>query len=135
MNVFVYGTLMHDFGNHRVMEAAFGRSLVHGKDWEYGTIIRGHELTMWEEHRGFPFLRETNSPAYIVRGEVYFDVPNLYPLDRLEGYPHFYNRKKLTVHANDLPYEAWAYYINDFTGNTQPVPEGDWREFKRGVAA
>lgn len=135
MNVFVYGTLMHDFGNHRVMEMAFGRPLDQCIDWVPGTIINGHELAMWEGHRGFPFLRETNTPAYGVYGELYFDVPNILPLDRLEGYPNFYNRKKLTVHAGDLTFEAWAYYINDFSDNTQPVPGGDWRAFKRGLAA
>lgn len=45
---------------------------------------------------------------------------DLNSLDIFEGYPHYYDRKKVIVNHNDLDYEAWVYYMT--TGIKSDLP-------------
>ena len=114
--VAVYGSLRKGLRNHTLLEQAtyIGDSEVQGfKMYSMG---------------GFPFCTEVQATASdIVQVEVYeVDQLQFRSLDRLEGYPSFYNRK-LVVTSYGL---AWMYYINDNDVERYPfVESGDWKAF------
>ena len=109
--VAVYGTLKKGHGNHGVMERAKGNFL--GECWskpKFTMISLG----------GFPgVLLEGNTP---IKLEIY-EVEDMDPLDWLEGYPEFYNRKKITTPMGD----AWMYYLPDkYADPSRIVATGEW---------
>lgn len=104
-NVFVYGTLKQGYGNYPVMERAEGQliSKAHTDGKKYDLYDLG------------PYPAVVKGKFSII-GELYV-VEDLKPLDRLEGYPRFYNREKTKVwglgeHIYDSWY-AWIYFIED----------------------
>lgn len=95
MNIFVYGTLKKNFPNHKCIELSNGKYL--GK-----TFLRGYKMYSLG---AFPVIVPYDNILETVQGEVY-TVDNLTILDRLEGYPHFYNRKIVyTIFG-----ETWVYF-------------------------
>jgi gamma-glutamylcyclotransferase (GGCT)/AIG2-like uncharacterized protein YtfP len=95
--VFVYGTLKKGYSNHRLLEGAtcFGEAEVR----DYSMV----------DGPGFPYaFPKTHS---WVKGEVY-EVDDLGPLDRLEGYPGFYNRSKVIAQTGMGGMECWIYHLN-----------------------
>lgn len=76
----------------------------------------------------FPYVN-TKEDGVVV-GEVYETTENqerlLYGLDRLEGYPAFYNREEVDTEFG----KAWVYYINKppRPDNTF-VEDGDWVKY------
>lgn len=111
--VFVYGSLKEGFGNHRVMERSNGRYIgVHHTDAEY-TMVSLHSFP------GVVLGGDTS-----IKGEVY-EVDHLTHLDRLEGYPSFYNRK--IIYTEYGP--AWMYFLADRHQNIdqyKKVTSGEW---------
>ena len=106
-DVFVYGTLKKGFGNNRVMERAGGTL------WASATTKDRYPLYV----EGLPYLSEEAGIGHNVRGEIW-SVEDLAPLDRLEGHPSFYKRKRVYVIANPSQYKdeevalkVWAYFI------------------------
>lgn len=119
--VAVYGTLRTGEGNFRCMESAQGVSLGLGKTVEnYNIYSLG----------GFPKVSLTrNSHNVPVVVEVFeTDERGLTgPLDRLEGYPAFYDRTKVPVKLDSgETVEAWIYHIESNSGLSYPILNGDW---------
>ncbi len=108
--VFVYGTLKRGHPNHDVLARADARFLM---AWatapEYEMVDLG----------AFPAVQEGGGTA--IHGEIY-EVGDLAPIDRLEGYPVLYGRKRIETPCG----EAWLYIKNDAAG--ERVPSGDWQE-------
>ncbi|MBK1735860.1 hypothetical protein CKO15_11340 [Halorhodospira abdelmalekii] len=106
--VFVYGTLKRGHSNHHVLARANGRFLM---AWatapEYELIDLG----------AFPAVREGGGTA--IQGEIY-KVRDLAPIDRLEGYPMLYDRKRIETPCGS----AWLYIKNDARGAV--IPSGEW---------
>lgn len=121
--VFVYGTLKRGRGNHyRLTGAEFiGPAETRGR----------HRLFV----SGLPFLVEgtrENPGKHRVKGELYHvDADTMAGLDRLEGHPHFYERRLVRVtpggagHNDGATVVAWVYFhpwAPHFAGLT-PVAE------------
>lgn len=102
MFVFVYGTLKRGFPNHRVMEHAVGEFIGEGV-----TTAPTFDMTSLG---AFPALLPEGK--FRIIGEVY-DVEDISPLDHLEGYPHFYDRKIVPISCCGLQYGCWTYFMHD----------------------
>lgn len=96
MKVFVYGTLKKGRENHR---------------W-----LRGSSFIQEDTLKGASMYSLTAFPAVVfddknsvVKGEVY-EVENLDQLDRLEGYPHLYNRREVVTEQG---HQATVYYMDN----------------------
>lgn len=113
MKVFAYGTLKQGFGNH-------GRMLDAGGTLVARDVIPAGQFRMISLG-AFPGLLVTDDGPPIV-GEVY-DVQTMKPLDRLEGYPHFYDRTEVTTESGT---KCWVYYLHDNDG--EAIPSGEWTE-------
>ena len=102
--VFVYGTLKRDGHNYPVMQKARGT-------FQYNALTRPYYDLL--NLGGFPGLIHGK---HRIVGEVFL-VENIIPIDFLEGYPTFYDRRKIAVDAIVKPspatYFAWAYHLND----------------------
>lgn len=103
--IFVYGTLKHDFGNHRVIE---------------GQKFLGHAATAennWQMYSlgGFPGVVRGDN---MIWGELYkVDEAAFARCDRLEGHPNFYKREQVEVLDSDgQSYVAWMYI---YQGNVE----------------
>ncbi len=117
--LFVYGTLMRGYGNHRRFmppsQAAF---------------VSRASLT------GFRMLNIGQFPAIVkssqgvIHGELYImrDVYKLMPqLDKLEQHPHMYRRRVVHVTTADgAAVEAWVYVWQQSPAYP-PIPSGDYR--------
>ncbi|NPB06931.1 MAG: gamma-glutamylcyclotransferase, partial [Aquificae bacterium] len=101
--VFVYGTLKRGCGAHELVLEAGGRFIAEAvtKDlW----VMRTNGL--------YPAVLPSES-GHPVAGELY-ELPEegLKLLDRYEGYPELYGRKKVAVlTADGRLHEAWIYYL------------------------
>lgn len=96
--VAVYGTLKEGFGNHRLL-----------KNTEKLGEFKTNPIFTMLHLGGFPAIIEDGSTEIFC--EIYNVTENdvLKSLDRLEGYPNFYNRKTI-----DTPWgKAWIYYLDD----------------------
>lgn len=111
--VAVYGSLRKDLHNHGLLET----SNFLGED-----TITGFDMYSMGS---FPFLvpNESDTPISI---EVYEVTPEVFAsLDRLEGYPRFYDRKQIeTAHGT-----SWIYFIEDGDTKSPHVVNGDWKEY------
>lgn len=80
-------------------------------------------LAMLENHR-FRFARhadvvhESKNTTY---GVLWRITPEcLKSLDKREGYPYIYNRKRVFVEHADKLYPAWTYYMDNLWPDEQP---------------
>ncbi|NLC68168.1 MAG: gamma-glutamylcyclotransferase [Clostridiaceae bacterium] len=127
--VFVYGTLMKGFWNHRRhLDGRISR-VTPGK-------VKG---LLYHLPEGYPALLEGSET---VKGEIVEPVDEelLEALDRLEGYRegrrnNLYIRSLGNVLTEDREeITCWVYFYADgeyARGNGIPVPNGDWREFMK----
>lgn len=124
-NLFVYGTLMRGYPNHRVMppESIFldkatlpGFSLVAIGGKAYPGLVPNDEA--------------------MVKGEAWM-VPDFKRTDGLEGYdpknPKYshYLRESVKIKLEDSGEEVWAetYVYNRGSEGLPNVPNGDWRAY------
>ena len=107
----------------------------------YGTLRSGHmrnSVLSNEEHlgkfktikkykmislRSFPGLLENGNRSIV--GELYkVSLNTLFTCDRIEGHPHFYERRFIKLKTG---IKAWAYFLpNDKYENFPEVKSGDW---------
>jgi len=117
---FVYGTLMSEFGNNRLLENS---ELI-------GNAITKNKYTM--KGSGIPYVFENEELDNII-GELYLvNKKDIFNLDRLEGDPEWYCRKEITVICNDTEYTAWIYFMQSKynKNNLNIIKNGDYRYFK-----
>lgn len=114
--VFVYGSLLEGLGNHSILEGS--KALGPARTVEdFKMVSLG----------SFPGVLEGGE--YPIIGEVY-EVNRLTMgrLDALEGYPTFYDRRKVQLDTGE---EAWMYILANqerYQDNLE-VYGGDWRSF------
>jgi gamma-glutamylcyclotransferase (GGCT)/AIG2-like uncharacterized protein YtfP len=101
VRLFVYGTLMQGYGNHRRLGSA---------RFIGGAISTAATYRMYDG--GFPILVDDPLGAR-VRGELYeVDRATLTACDHLEGHPHWYRRRKRRFVTDDgTTYKAWVYIM------------------------
>lgn len=117
-HVFVYGTLKQGYGNNRLLLSS-----------EFIGATKTVDL-FYMDDLGCPMVfPSADEDALPVWGEVYKVTDELVArsLDRLEGWPHIYDRK---VIRTELGLDAWVYYgHNHGWGNSRNrgnVHEGAW---------
>jgi gamma-glutamylcyclotransferase (GGCT)/AIG2-like uncharacterized protein YtfP len=111
--VFVYGTLLRGQSNHRLLaDARF--------------VVAALTAPLYEliDLGTFPAMLDGGSTA--VTGELYdVDASTLAALDRLEGHPHFYERRPVELTAGR---HADAYLLpRDACAGRARIVGGDWR--------
>ena len=111
--VAVYGSLRKSLGNHRLLEQA--------------KFLGTDEIPNFIMYSlgGFPYIRPTPTDSTI-HIEVYSVTDEEFArLDRLEGYPNFYDRKQV-----DTAYgKAWIYFIDKPPAGNPEVTSGDWLKY------
>lgn len=118
MKVFVYGTLRRGQCNSHLLESA--------------TYLGTHRAQIgmdMVDMGAFPGLVHYHGdyPLSITVESYEIDSNILFSLDTLEGYPSFYNRKKVVVDG----IEGLIYYLNEDNKYSYPVVKGgDWIEYK-----
>lgn len=123
--IFVYGTLLAGFGNHRLISQQGGQFVGEA-------VLPGFELFSFG---GFPGIRRTDREGSVVHGEVW-NVEDIAPLDRLEGHPNFYLRTPVdVVEAPDgYPYHegAMVWEVETYVPTGQysypTIASGSWRK-------
>jgi gamma-glutamylcyclotransferase (GGCT)/AIG2-like uncharacterized protein YtfP len=127
-DVFVYGTLRTGEGNWKRYLDHEGAKLVSACEhtWpEFGFVSLG----------GYPaLLTDIEGEGIAVVGEVYtVDAPTLRALDRLEGHPSFYLRRKIKL-ASGMVVSAYTMSAKRLhQGEFQTIPHGDWLRYARGA--
>ena len=119
--VFVYGTLKQGGGNHRFIAGKYTKcrpAAAHGVLFDLGAFPAA-----WFEGDGFLY------------GEVFEfeDVSAVLPaLDRLEGHPTFYKRKRIPLFDLETlepdGTDAWAYEYLQKLGEERCIPSGIWEK-------
>jgi gamma-glutamylcyclotransferase (GGCT)/AIG2-like uncharacterized protein YtfP len=114
MLVAVYGSLRKTLGNHYLLSEA-----------QYLGTTTTTGFTMFSLG-GFPYILPSNNETPIVI-EVYKVTSEEFDrLDRLEGYPRFYDRKVISTEFGD----AWIYFIDEHK-DVPEVPHGDWLQYTK----
>lgn len=101
--VFVYGTLKRGFSNYRrLMQAASFLGEATSVSPNYAMLDGGFPKVLDCPERGHPIL-----------GELFeVDAATLADLDRLEGHPRWYQRKRRLFRKTDgTKVEAWVYIM------------------------
>lgn len=114
INLFVYGTLKKGHRNHHVL----------GPDARLIGSAIAEGMTM---HKGPGFPYAVFKDGKHIVGELYV-LPDLVACDRLEGYPHHYLRKLVTVLVEDsFEEKAWIYYAGPRVNlNWYPETTEEW---------
>ncbi|GEN45381.1 gamma-glutamylcyclotransferase [Alkalibacillus haloalkaliphilus] len=118
--VFVYGTLLYNERNHRLIE---GAHRVAKEAWMTGRLV--------DTTNGYPAL--VLDSDQVVYGEVYSVTGELLEkIDELEGYvpngDSHYERKVVEVETDFGTFEAYTYYYESWKAESlREVPFGDWR--------
>lgn len=108
--VFVYGTLKRGHGNNIVINPdRYGDERIGAEFISEAQTVEDFPLLV----QGLPYLIDHPGKGLRVSGELY-KVSNKMltgPLDRLEGHPHFYKRRKIDVEFKHGTIKAWAYFL------------------------
>lgn len=104
INVFVYGSLKQGFHNHIWMEEIGAKYI--------GKCSTEKIFDMISMYDSYPGLI---NGEYGINGELYeIDSMDIYHLDRLEGYPNYYDRKVINVKMdNGVEYKAICYILSN----------------------
>lgn len=116
----VYGTLLVGEPNYQVGADAVSRT---------PCTITG---TLYDTGWGFPAF-VPDGATEVVAELLEVDEAMMERLDRLEGYPNLYDRRKVTVSMPDGQDDtAWVYMMNRLPDRAKVIPVGDWREWRKG---
>ncbi len=117
--VAVYGSLKRGFYNHRLLERS--------RFMATGTVAG---FTMYSLG-AFPMIVEGTGSVAVELYEV--DRQTLAALDRLEGFPSFYQRQIVTAQTDCCPVEAWIYHGKpEQVKGQRRIQDGVWRLTARG---
>ena len=115
--LFVYGSLLSDMHNHSILSSS-----------DLLGVCKTEPIFDMVDLGAFPALLMNGQTA--IQGEVYSVSEAVYEMvERLEGYPSFYDRTSLrTPHG-----EAEVYYLprRDSRREYSLVESGDWKGFYR----
>lgn len=115
--LFVYGSLKRNHYNNKFLD-----------DSEFIVKGRTSELFSLRDLGSFPYVDMSESVSFIY-GEVW-KVPgySLKEIDKLQGYPVFYNRKVISICTDKKDIDSWIYYINkpDEYKDTTIIMSGNW---------
>lgn len=119
--IFVYGTLLSgQYNNHRYLQNDESKLMGDARTTAFEMYSLG----------AYPACIESEFDANEIIGEIW-EVSDLVleKLDRLEGYPRFYNRKKIETTMG----ESWIYYMSreDMENKLfkEFIPSGSWLEY------
>ncbi len=117
--VAVYGTLKTGYGNHYYLTRPGVKYL--GEAVSVDKFALGHSAfpAVSPDQKGGQILVE----LYAVPSRVLKD------LDRLEGYPSFYDRKLFQFKLKDVIVPAYLYYFKDYRGSVS----FQWELPERGI--
>jgi gamma-glutamylcyclotransferase (GGCT)/AIG2-like uncharacterized protein YtfP len=124
--VAVYGSLRKGLGNHGLLQGS--EFIGTGKVSGYGMYSLG----------GFPAMSNVGAKSDAVVEVYSVDEVTMARLDRLEGYPSFYNRSLVAVLLDEgeggvATYaSAWMYHIDEAFDNKDFVASGDWVKYFGG---
>lgn len=125
-NVFVYGSLLSDLHNHRLLGDSPYLDAAWLPDGLFAMVSLGSFPALVHDPEGPPIVGE----LYVV------DDATLARLDRLEGHPHFYRRQQVGSITRDAHPEAsctaWVYVLaaHDRVFDAECyVVDGDWRAY------
>lgn len=115
--VFVYGSLRHGHRNHFYLHGDASTFIGDARTCD------SHYRLFLHRELGFPFVLD-DAPTAVgpstgvpIHGELYaVSTATLHAkLDRLEGHPTFYRRRRVSVllYGTNLVYSAWMYVIED----------------------
>lgn len=120
--VFVYGTLLRGQANHKILER--------GGAFFVGRFRTEEKYRMTAEW--IPYVTDHAADVEIV-GELYaVDDALMAALDRLEGHPRFYTRRRVSVVSRDnkgVEAEAWLYF-NDRSSGRHLIEDGDFARYR-----
>lgn len=121
--IFVYGTLRKGYWNHKFIE----NSTFLGKGYTVSDkfVMRAVSYPFVSDAVGNDIRNSTKifGELYAVTDAVFKD------LDRLEGYPRFYDRRQVEVEIRGNGTEvAWMYINNKPSGRI--IASGNYEEFK-----
>lgn len=112
--IFVYGTLRQSHGNHQLLKDARFYGVGATKD-NYSMYIAG----------GYPYVISSEA-RYPIVGELYaVDDETLEKLDKMEGHPHYFERREVIVIVNEMEYSAWMYVRYP---HGKLMPTGDYND-------
>ena len=121
--VAVYGSLRQGLHNHRLLQAAdvefLGKGLTDNTAFLYSL-------------GAFPAISQPslNEGAEQIVVEVYAGGEQTFKnLDRLEGYPEFYDREQVGVTTDEGDkHSAWIYFLHNERGTV--IATNDWKAYK-----
>lgn len=117
--VAVYGPLLAGEPNYQVGADAVGRT---------PCVITG---TLYDTGWGFPAF-VPDGATEVVAELLEVDEATMERLDRLEGYPRLYGRRKMAVRLPDGATDtAWVYVMNRLPDRARVIPSGDWRGWRK----
>lgn len=124
--VFVYGTLRKGQYNHYFLKDA--HYLADGvTENKYGMYAHA-----------YPMVTRDMQDVQI-KGELYLVTKEEFKhLDRLEGYPTFYDREKISVVTDNTVIEAWMYFLDDVKNKHEGmyyIASGDYVDYKNKCLA
>jgi len=89
--VFVYGTLKRGFYNGKLLEGEATAALV-------GSFVTQDKFPLITDEYYVPYLLPTKGTGFNIIGEVWkVNQTTFDKLDKLEGFPDYYNRKQIQV--------------------------------------
>lgn len=118
--LFVYGSLKKGFDNHHLLSKYTKR---------LGKAITVGKFGMFEDSFGnYPYLVPV--PKMRVHGELYMIVRRelFEKLDRFEGYPEYYERKKILVKTHKGTHRAFVYIQPRAAVPQDQIPLREWKE-------
>lgn len=105
--VFVYGTLMHEQPNHRVLVELGARRIGEAITTSARTLV---DLGPYPALLPIDAARDATGSR--VAGEIYeIDDAQLAPLDAFEGCPDLYTREPIALQHDGGVVEAWTYVL------------------------
>ena len=118
VQIIVYGTLMTGERNHRFCRNAVSirpcsiQGTLYDTGWGFPTFVPGETGTVKAELIELPIA---DWPA----------------MDRLEGYPRLYDRRRVSAMLTDGgTVEAWVYVMNELPQQAKIITSGNWKNRK-----
>ena len=120
VKLIVYGTLLSGERNHRFCRNAVSIT---------PCTVTG---TLYDTGYGFPAFQAEGNTS--VKAElIELTIADWAAVDRLEGYPHLYDRQLISCTLADGTTDTgWVYIMNTLPPMAKIIESGDWKEHCHG---